>query len=308
MDVLTPAPRTEGRPGSRGRCWVGLALLAVVVLAAVPDSLRAEPVEPPDDSGTPMVTLDALSLGVPLGWLDGEARRRAEGVLAASVFSHRVAGLRSPSRESVFRFLLDHPDFAAAVARTLRLGKYRVEARDDGYWGDDTRGARGMMRVLYSDEGRRLYHLTGSYEGRGHPTIQGQMLLLIEFQHEADATGGTRVDVTVTGHVKLDTPLVGVFAQLAATLARPTVERAVERKVRRFFGTVARVSRWAHDQPEQVWAALEGAPGIPQDATLAAFQQVLLAGRPPLWATESFGLLPANALDVETEEAATLSP
>jgi hypothetical protein len=272
-------------------------------------SSRAEPVELTDDANTPMVTLDTLPLGVPLDRLDDGARARVDGVLATSLFSHRVTGLRAASREPVFRFLLDHPDFAAAVARTLRLGKYRVEARDGGYWGDDTRGARGLMRVLYADEERRLYHLTGSYEARNLPAIHGQMLLLIEFHHDAEPTGGTRVDASVTGHVKLDTPLVGIFAQLAATLARPAVERAVERKVRRFFGTVARVSRWAHDQPEQFWAALEGAPEIPQDATLAAFRQILLADRPPAWAaTESFRLLPASAPDVETEEEETTSP
>lgn len=121
-----------------------------------------------------MVTLDALPLGVPLTRLRDEARSRAETVLEGSLFSHRVSGLRSRSREPIFTFLLDHPDFAAAVARALRLGKYQVEARDGGYWGDDTRGARGLMRVLYADAGRRLMHLDGMYEGRGLPTIRGR--------------------------------------------------------------------------------------------------------------------------------------
>jgi hypothetical protein len=63
--------------------------------------------------------------------------------------------------------------------------------------------------------------------------------------------------------------------------------------VRRFFGTVARVSRWAYDEPEQIWAAIEGHPEVPQDATLAAFQEILLAGRPPAWLDGTFRLLPA---------------
>ena len=99
----------------------------------------AEAAEPPLDPRVPVVTLDALPLGVPLDRLDDEARGRAEAVLEGSLFSHRVTGLRSRSREPIFTFLLDHPDFAAAVARALRLGKYQVEARDDGFWGDDTR-------------------------------------------------------------------------------------------------------------------------------------------------------------------------
>src|SRR5262249_55309448 len=155
-------------------------------------------------------------------------------------------------------------DFAAAVARALHLGEYRVTRQDDGYWGDDRRGARGMVRVLHANDRQRLFHLEGTYEGRGLPIIQGQMLVLLEFDHEEDPAGGARVNVAVTGHARLDTPVVGALAQLVTAVARPAVERAVERKVRRFFGTVARVSRWAHDQPEEVWAALERHPDVPQ--------------------------------------------
>ena len=108
--------------------------------------------------------------------------------------------------------------------------------------------------------------------------------------------------------MRLDTPLLGAVAQLATTLARPTVERAVERKVRRFFGTVARVSRWAHDEPDQFWAALEGNPEIPQDVTLAAFRQILLADRPPAWAGNAYRLLPAEALDLDPEDPEPTSP
>jgi hypothetical protein len=297
-------PVCSGPGARRRRRRLALGALATALVIA-PFGAGAERVEAPADSVVPMVTLDALPLGVPPARLDDEARGRAEAVLGSSLFAHRVTGLRARSREPVFRFLLDHPDFAAAMARALRLGKYRLEARDDGYWGDDARGARGMIRVLYADEGRRLFHLVGMYEGRRLPTIQGRMLVLIEFQHEDDPAGGTRVDASVTGHLRLDTPLVGALAQLATTLARPVVERAVERKVRRFFGTVARVSRWAHDQPEQIWAALEGHPEVPQDATLAAFRQILLDGRPPAWASEPFHLLPPDVEDLEVVEAAT---
>jgi hypothetical protein len=297
-------PRAFGRSTIRG----ALALLGVALFLVAPRGVGAEAPEPPADPRVPMVTLDALPLGVPLTRLGDEARSRAETVLEGSLFSHRVSGLRSRSREPIFTFLLDHPDFAAAVARALRLGKYQVEARDGGYWGDDTRGARGLMRVLYADAGRRLMHLDGMYEGRGLPTIRGQMLLLVEFDHQDDPKGGTRVEVSITGHVRLDTPLVGPVALLATTLARPAVERAVDRKVRRFFDTVARVSRWAHDQPQEFWAALDGHPEIRQDATLVAFREILLDGQPPVWAREAYYVLPAAALEIEPAEDEPTSP
>ncbi len=262
-----------------------LAVLGAVVLAwgALPGFAAAEPAEPLDPP-VPIVTLDALPLGIGLDALGPEARARASGVLAESIFAQRVTGLRFRSREAVFRFLLDHPDFAAGVARALRAGEYRLLDVGDGYLGDDARGATGKIRVLHAEDGRRLYHLEGRYARRGLPAIDGQLLVLFEFHHHVDEEGREVAEAALTGHLMLDSPVVGTLAQLLGRLARPLVERAVERKVRRFFATVARVSRFAADEPEQLVALLEGHPEVPQGAPLAAFRAILLGDRPPAWA------------------------
>ena len=264
-------------------------LVALGLLALLVASPRCGGTEP-DELPVPVVTLDALPLPIATAELPEEARARAETVLARSAFAQRVTDIRFPSREAVYRFLLDHPDFAASVARALRLGEYRVTPLEDGYWGDDNRGATGRIRVLYADDHRRLYHLEGRYQRPLLPTIEGQILLLLEFHHEEDEAGGTVVDQSLTGHVRIDTPIVDALAQALGTFSRPLVERAAERKVRRFFRTVARVSRWAYDQPEQLATALDGHPEIEPGPILAAFRAILLADRPPAWARASFRL------------------
>ena len=203
-----------------------------------------------------------------------------------------MSGIRYRSRGPVFEFLLDHPDLAASIARALRLGGYRVTPLGDGYWGDDNRGARGRIRILHAEPGRRLLHLEGRYEARRLPVIEGQLLVLLEYRHETDDQGGGVVEQSLTGHLRIDTPIAGAVAQLAAAISRPLVERAVERKVRRFFNTVARVSRWAYDQPEQLAMALEGHPEVPESTTLATFRAILLADRHPAWANVPFHLTP----------------
>ena len=272
-------------------------LVALACLAALATTPRPGVGEPTDPDGPPLppvpvpvVTLDALPLGIPAAELPETARAPAEAVLARSLFAQRVDGIRFASREPVYRFLLDHPDFAASVARALRLGRYRVTPAGDGYDGDDGRGARGHIRVLFADDHRRLYHLAGRYEHGLVPAIEGQVLLLLEFHHAADDAGGTVVDQSLTGHVRIDTPLVGALAQALGVLSRPVVERTVEGKVRRFFRTVARVSRWAYEEPEQLAAALEAHPEIEPGPTVAAFRALLLADRPPAWARASFRL------------------
>ena len=279
------------------RAWVRLAVAAWLA-AAWPLVAATEPAKPPETLVVPIVTLDALPLAVPLATLAPEARGRAETVLAGAVFGQRVTGLRYPSREAVFRFLLDHPDFAASVARALRVGEYRVAPHEDGYWADDNRGATGMIRVLYADDERHLYHVEGRYRRGILPTIEGQLLILLEFRHDQEAEGGSVVESSLTGHIMLDTPVASLIAQTVGALTRPLVARTVERKVRRFFGTVARVSRWAHDQPVELAALLDGHPEVPQGPDLAAFRAILTADRAPAWAHGSFRLLepaPADA-------------
>jgi hypothetical protein len=269
-----------------------VVLLLVLAGGAAASPVRADPDElslPP----VPVVTLDALPLSIATSTLEPMARARAEAVLARSIFAQRVENIRFPSREAVYRFLIDHPDLAATVARALRVGDYRLEPRDDGYWGDDRRGATGTIRTLFADESRRLYHLAGRYQKGVWPGIDGQILVLLEFHHEPDESGTTVAVQSLTGHVRIDSPILGGLAGLIGTLSRPLVEDAVERKVRRFFGTVARVSRWASEQPEQVEAALDGNPIVDPSPALTAFRALLREGRPPSWARAPFRLVDA---------------
>lgn len=273
------------------RRLVAVALL--LALGGVSHTAGADPDEiavPP----VPVVTLDVLPLSVSTAVLEPPARTRAEAVLARSIFAQQVEDIRFRSREAVYRFLLDHPDFAASVARALRVGEYRLEPRGDAYWGDDRRGATGTVRVLHADETRRLFHLEGRYQRGPLPPVEGQILVLLEFHHEADEAGGTVVVQSLTGHVRVDTPILGGLAHVVAALSRPLVEAAVERKVRRFFATVARVSRWAYDEPEKLVAGLDGNPAVDAGPVLAAFRALLLEDRPPAWAHAPFRLTGAS--------------
>src|SRR5262245_15254807 len=221
-----------------GRSVVARTFLALVTVVARPAGSES------DALARPMVTVDSLRRPISTAVLSEPDRARAASVLSHEIFAQRVTGIRYRSREAVFEFLLDHPDFAASIARALRLGQYQVDRVGDEYVGDDARGARGVVRLLYADPGRRLYHLEGRYDANGLPSIVGEMLVLFEYRHEDDGAGSTVVDSSLTGHVKIDTPGVGLLAGVLTGLARPVVTRAVEQKVRRFFHTVARVSRW----------------------------------------------------------------
>jgi hypothetical protein len=85
---------------------------------------------------------------------------------------------------------------------------------------------------------------------------------------------------------------MGTVAHLVGAVTRPLVERAVERKVRRFFRTVARVSRWAYDQPELLASLLDAHSEVPSGPTLTSFQAILRRDLPPGWARLPYRLGP----------------
>ena len=114
-----------------------------------------------------------------LGWQSGRTHAGRGRDVAAQAFQAWQLG--EGERRELVRDV-ERPILAPHRTRALRVGEYRVTARDEGYWGDDARGATGTIRVLYADEARRLYHLDGRYQRGIWPAIEGQLLVLLESQ------------------------------------------------------------------------------------------------------------------------------
>lgn len=86
----------------------GIALIAAVAWASVGDG------------------------NVPFERIPPPVQDRLRDVMDHAVFQRAVQDLTFRSHEPVFQYFLDHPDFAAAVARALGVAPYRVEPRPGG--------------------------------------------------------------------------------------------------------------------------------------------------------------------------------
>ncbi len=197
--------------------------------------------------------------GVPFDRIPHPVQERLRDVIDHAVFQRAVQGLTFRSHESVFLYFLEHPDFAAAVARTLKVAQYRVEQRPGGtYWGDDARGAKGIFEVVYADAHKRVVYAQGTYDTRWLPTIHARLVLILDFEHRNGADGQSRVTSDLTGYLRVDNPFLEVLARLVG----PIVGGAVDRKVTRTFGIAARVSERAYDDPMGFLQALRQAPDV----------------------------------------------
>ena len=198
---------------------------------------------------------------VPFDRLSPPVQERLRDVTDHAVFEHTVRGLTFRSHESVYLYFLDHPDFAAAVARALGVAHYQVAVRPDGtYWGDDARGAQGIIEVVYADPHKRVIHAQGTYDTKWLPTIRARVVLVLEFEHRTAADGRTYATNDVTGYLRVDNR----FLEALARLVGPIVVGAVDRKVARTCGVAAKVSERAYDDPEGFLAELRKTPGLDQ--------------------------------------------
>jgi hypothetical protein len=232
------------------------------------------------------------SRAVPWDRLDENGYALVRDVVGAALVAREVRDIAFRSRREVFDFLLEHPDFAAEVARVVREGTYRVRRVGEGFVAEDGRGAHGTFRTLAVDGGLRVFHLAGRYEPPLLPTVAGSMVLLLHNEHVEGPDGVTYCAVTIAGYVRMDT----FAAEVLAMVSRRLTESYVDRKVRRFFRHVAALSRRAYDDPEGLAAALARRPDLPPDR-LAEFTRLLLAPVRPAWADgHALGLLDSTAL------------
>jgi len=196
---------------------------------------------------------------VPFDRIAPPTQERLKDVMDGAAFQRTVQGLTFRSREPVFVYLLDHPVFATAVARALRVAEYRAEQLPDGtYWGDDARGAKGIIDIVYADPRKRVIYARGTYDRKWLPTIHARLVLILEFEHTTGADGQPRATNDLTGYLRVDDPILGALARLVG----PLVGGAVDRKVARTFGVAGRVSERAYDDPAGFLQALQGHPDV----------------------------------------------
>ena len=261
---------------------LGSALGAGTVAAEEPQAdaagERARPPAPPLSLG---LTEASRERDIPWDRLDAPAYDLVRDVVRGAAVAREVRDITFRSRKPVFDYLLDNPDFAAEVARILREGKYVIRRVGEGYEADDGYGGHGTMRFLLNEEGRRVYYLEGRYDPPLLPTLTGRLVILLDAEHVDGPDGVTYCAMKFAGYLKLDNAMADAVARVMQMFS----EDQVDKRVRRFFGHVAAVSRRAYNDPEGLAELLATQPQLPADR-VADYRELLLAYVPPGWAAD----------------------
>ncbi len=228
--------RTQ-RPPTLRRALAGVAALLILVGSALAAPLA--PTLPPD--------------------LPPAERLRLQQVTEQASVATRADGEPFVTRRDVFEYLLDHPEFATHVTRTLKLARYRIWREADGLWLDDGWGATGQFSVVYAASGTRVMYARGRYKTWLLPTIHGQAVVVIEYAAQPGPDHRSLITTTVTGFVKLDSRLLDWAGRLASAAATAKAEKEARLLVRVF----ARASRAIESDPAGVYALLRQRPDVP---------------------------------------------
>jgi hypothetical protein len=222
----------------------------------------------------------ALALGSTGAWaaalssipreIPADERARLERVAEEASVSTRVETEPFVTRREVFEYLLDHPEFATHVTRTLRLARYRIWRTPEGMFLDDGWGATGHFSVVHAAAGRRVMYARGAYRNTLLPTINGEAVAMIQYEVTPAGEGRDLVHATVSGFVKLDSGILS----FATKMAGPLAQRKADLEARRLMKTFARVSRAIEESPADVYERLRQRPDVPV-RELAEFGRLL---------------------------------
>ena len=196
-------------------------------------------------------------------------QRLASVTDSPSVASH-VDGEPFRARRDIFEYLLDHPDFATHVTRTLKLARYRVWTVPGGFGLDDGWGTVGTFEIVYGAPGVRVMHAVGEYQQRMLPNIRGQAIISITYGATPSSDGKATIAAAVDSYVKLESKLLAATGRLARSVAQTKADKEGNRLVRLF----ARTTRAIEENPGAVWAALRDRPDVPR-RQLEEFRRLL---------------------------------
>ena len=186
---------------------------------------------------------------------------RLDAIIQTYTTVSKVGPIRTALSESIYRHLLDHPPFTAALIRRLHLGLYRSEARGPGrFWGDDGEGTKGTVELVYDDLTSRIYFLEGTHESRLLPHVTGKAVVFLRIGVLQDANGNEATESTLVVYTKLDNR----FLSGLVSLLHPLVSKVVTSRLQKGVETVDRLGKVMRQDPQRVMSELAQPPSLPE--------------------------------------------
>jgi hypothetical protein len=172
-------------------------------------------------------------------------------------------------RPEIFEYLLDHPEFASHVTRTLKAARYKIWREAGSLWLDDGWGVKGTFSLAHAEPGLRLMHAQGAYQS-ALPDIKGRAVVALAYKFQPTPQGRHQVATTLTSFVHIDSAVIRAIGRMGGSL----VQKKADQEARRLLRVFSKVSRAIEDNPADVYARVRERADVPKQE-LEEFRKLL---------------------------------
>ncbi|HEY7329913.1 MAG TPA: hypothetical protein VH592_19920 [Gemmataceae bacterium] len=228
-----------------------LGWLLMMACAAVSNAALAQTMS--DAPKTSIVQQGFIPAPVPLDELPPSLRERVRVVLEHPTLSSRGPLEAFRCRPSMYYWLLDHPDVAMRLWRSLGAKCTEIQARGDGSFAwKDTQNGEVYWQTIVRNGRQRIWYAEGRVKaGPMLPAVSIRAVVMLNHQEGSDSKGKPAVRHQMDMILHTDSRAVNLAARLFGASAPRMAEEYVG-QMEMFFGALA----WYLSEHPQKAAAL----------------------------------------------------
>ena len=210
--------------------------------------------------------------------IDQEWTCRLQPIIEHHTIAEKVGPLQTAMSASLYRYLLDHPQLAAALINRLDIGLHKAEPRGpERYWGTDGEGTEGIIELVYQDRNSRIYYLEGVHHSRKIPDLHGTAVVFLRMTPVKRENGLEAMDSTMVAYARLDNRVLSGLAWLV----RPMIGRMVTRKLTKGVNAVNRVGLEIRQHPDRVMFEATDPPAFSEPDVAFLREAIKVEQNPP---------------------------
>lgn len=195
----------------------------------------------------------------PFSAVPSDDRQSLEEIVRTPTLYREIKGIKFRSRKEIYDYLLDHPEFAAGVARALKLADYEITKEQkafhgakDSYRATDTRGITGHFQVIHAGGKKRVFFLVGTYHRNWLPVISAKAVVFLLFDHKADGEE-TYAENDLRVYVKIDNRVIALLTRLL----QAAMGRVMESRMKEVLAVAGTISEEIYRDPDGFLRKLE---------------------------------------------------
>ena len=197
---------------------------------------------------------------IPLNAMTQQNRQRAQVIIKDRNQFRRLPSLQYTIDESMFRYLLKHPDVAVSTWRVMGISRFEMwQTGENEFEAQAIDGSEGIADILYQDANQMVFVCQGSYHNPLMPrAMEAAALIWFRVVYTPNADGSQTVSQKADVFVRFPSSGVSAIAKVLTPVLHSLMDRNLFEVS--LYGSV--MSRAVRDEPEWVVQVAQQMEGV----------------------------------------------